>query len=139
MTTATARNLNVRHAGHDAELTAAELAQLRQLLDVERARVLERATERLALAAPLESHHPDELDEATTNQDLALLFRLADKEQQLVAEIDAALERLDAGTYGLCEGTGEPIELRRLQARPWARFSVRYKEELERREVRADR
>jgi DnaK suppressor protein len=77
------------------------------------------------------SRHADEMDDAAANQDLALLFRLADKEQKLVGEIDAALARMDAGTYGLCEGTGEPIGYRRLLARPWARFSVEYKEALE--------
>jgi DnaK suppressor protein len=122
----------------DAEeaLTASELELLRQRLHDERAAVQARVTERLALAAPLESRHPDEMDEAQSNQDLALLFRLADKEQKLLAEIDAALQRLDDGTYGYCEGTGDPIGLGRLTARPWARFSIAYKESLERQQAR---
>jgi DnaK suppressor protein len=79
------------------------------------------------------------MDEAQSNQDLALLFRLADKEQKLLAEIDAALQRLDEGTYGYCEGTGDPIGFGRLWARPWARYSVSYKEALERLGARVKR
>jgi DnaK suppressor protein len=122
---------------HAEALSHEQLAELRQRLEAERSAVLGRVAERLALAAPLPSHHPDEMDEAATNQDLALLFRLADKEQKLLAEIDAAFERFEAGTYGYCEGSGEPIGYRRLLLRPWARFSVQYKETLERRQVRA--
>lgn len=123
-------------ANHTSErseqLTPDQLALLHQRLLDERAAVLQRAQAHLGLAAPLEAHHPDEMDEASANQDLALLFRLADKEQKLLREIDAALARIDHGSYGLCEGSGEPIEYRRLQARPWARYSVAYKESLER-------
>jgi DnaK suppressor protein len=131
MASATLRNA---HTPRDADetLTSSELEQLRQRLNDERAAVISRVTERLALAAPLESRHPDEMDEAQSNQDLALLFRLADKEQKLLAEIDAALQRLDDGSYGFCEGTGEAIGFGRLLARPWARYSVAHKEALER-------
>lgn len=115
-------------------LSREQLAVLRERLAAERSAIVGRVEERLALAAPLPSHHPDEMDEASTNQDLALLFRLADKEQKLLAEIDAAFERLAQGSYGYCEGTGEPIGYRRLWLRPWARYSVQYKEALERQE-----
>lgn len=118
--------------GVHSELTQEQRAVLRQRLLDERAAVLQRVRERLGLAAPLETHHADEMDDAAANQDLALLFRLADKEQKLLGEIDAALARLDEGSYGLCEGSGEPIEYWRLLARPWARYSVAYKEALER-------
>ena len=115
-----------------AELDAAQMLTLKERLESERGTVVSRARERLDIAAPLVSRHADEMDDAAANQDLALLFRLADKEQKLVGEIDAALQRMEEGTYGLCEGTGEPIGYRRLLARPWARFSVEYKEALER-------
>jgi len=115
-----------------SELSHEQLTLLRQRLQDERTAVLGRVRERLGLAAPLETHHPDEMDEASANQDLALLFRLADKEQKLLSEIDAALTRLDDGSFGLCQGSGEPIEYRRLLARPWARYSVAYKEAQER-------
>jgi len=121
---------------HNQALTTEQVTLLRERLLVERRAVLNRVRERLGLAAPLETHLPDEMDEVSVNQDLALLFRLADKEQKLLREIDAALLRLDEGSYGFCEGTGEPIEYRRLLARPWARFSVAYKEALEREQAR---
>lgn len=114
-----------------SELTTDQLSELRNRLLAERASVLSRVRERLGLAAPLPTHHADEMDDAQVNQDLALLFRLAEKEQKLVSEIDAALERMAHGTYGVCEGTDEPIGYRRLEARPWARFSVAHKEALE--------
>lgn len=130
MATANVRATGARSA--HAELTEEQRGVLRQRLLEERAAVLLRVRERLGLAAPLETHHADEMDDASANQDLALLFRLADKEQKLLGEIDAALARLDDGSYGLCEGSGEPTEYRRLLARPWARYSVAYKEALER-------
>lgn len=130
MASATLRNARIAQETDEA-LSASELEQLRQRLHEERAAVQNRVNERLALAAPLESRHPDEMDEAQSNQDLALLFRLADKEQKLLVEIDAALQRLEDGSYGYCEGTGDPIGFGRLLARPWARYSVSYKETLE--------
>ena len=135
MATATLQVTRAR-ALHNEALTGVQLELLRERLLAERGAVLSRVRERLGLAAPLETHLPDEIDEASVNQDLALLLRLADKEQKLLREIDAALVRIDEGTYGLCEGTGEPIEYRRLEARPWARFSVAYKEALEREQSR---
>jgi DnaK suppressor protein len=138
MATATLQATRAR-ALHNEALTGVQLDLLREQLLVERGAVLSRVRERLGLAAPLETHLPDEMDEVTVNQDLALLFRLADKEQKLLQEIDAALTRLDDGSYGFCQGTGEPIEYRRLQARPWARFSVAYKEALEREQARPGR
>ncbi len=74
----------------------------------------------------------DEMDMATRHSDQAYLLRLADKEHKLLAEIDHALAKFEHGTFGVCEGTGEPIELRRLEIRPWTRYSLEYKEQLER-------
>ena len=74
----------------------------------------------------------DELDIASRAQDQAFLLRLADKERKLLIEIDAALEKMRGGEYGLCEGTDEPIGFKRLELRPWTRYSVAYKEMLER-------
>jgi DnaK suppressor protein len=138
MATATVQATRARQL-HTEELTGEQLTQLRQQLLQERAGVVQRVQERLGLAAPLPTQHADEMDDASANQDLALLFRLADKEQKLLNEIDAALARLDDGSYGFCEGTGESIEYRRLQARPWARYSVAYKEALEREQARPGR
>jgi DnaK suppressor protein len=61
-------------------------------------------------------------------------LRARDRQRKLIAKIDAALQRIDDGTYGYCEETGEPISLKRLEARPIATLSVEAQERHERRE-----
>lgn len=77
---------------------------------------------------------PDIADRASTETDRALELRTRDRQRKLVAKIDAALQRLEDGTYGYCEETGEPISLRRLDARPIATLSIEAQERHERRE-----
>lgn len=74
----------------------------------------------------------EEIDQAAHATEEAFNMRLLDKEVKLLREIEAALRKFDDGTYGICEGTEEPIERKRLEARPWTRYSVAYKEQLER-------
>lgn len=74
----------------------------------------------------------EEIDQANRATEEAFNMRLLDKEVKLLREIDAALAKFEDNTYGTCEGTGEQIERRRLEARPWTRYSVAYKEQLER-------
>ena len=71
-------------------------------------------------------------DMAQANQDQALSFELRDKDLQKIREIDAALERIENGSYGYCEETDEPIAKIRLEKIPWARYTVAAQEELER-------
>lgn len=78
--------------------------------------------------------HADLADRATSETDRALELRARDRQRKLVSKIDAALSRLDDGTYGYCEDTGEPIGLRRLDARPIATLSLEAQERHERRE-----
>ena len=78
--------------------------------------------------------HPDATDRATSETDRALELRARDRQRKLVEKIDTALERLENGTYGFCEETGEPISLKRLDARPVATLSVEAQERHERRE-----
>jgi RNA polymerase-binding transcription factor DksA len=66
--------------------------------------------------------HP--ADAATDSFDRDLVLALASHEQESLYEIDAALRRIDNGTYGMCELTGRPIPWKRLEAMPWTRFSV---------------
>ena len=73
----------------------------------------------------------DEVDLASATVDQNLTFRLLDRDRKLLAEINHALKKINNGTYGICEGTGEPIPKRRLELRPWCRHSVRYKESVE--------
>jgi len=78
--------------------------------------------------------HPDIADRATSESDRALELRARDRQRKLIAKIDEALERIDDGTYGYCEETGDPISIKRLDARPIATLSVEAQERHERRE-----
>ena len=77
---------------------------------------------------------PDVADRASEETDRALELRTRDRQRKLVAKIDAALRRIDEGDYGYCEVTGEPISLKRLDARPIATLSLEAQERHERRE-----
>jgi len=78
--------------------------------------------------------HADIADRATSEADRTLELRARDRQRKLIAKIDAALLRIDEGTYGYCEETGEPIGLKRLDARPVATLSLEAQEQHERRE-----
>ena len=77
---------------------------------------------------------PDIADRASEETDRALELRTRDRQRKLVAKIDAALRRIDEGEYGYCEETGDPISLKRLDARPIATMSLEAQERHERRE-----
>ena len=77
---------------------------------------------------------PDVADRASEETDRALELRTRDRQRKLVAKIDAALRRIDEGEYGYCEVSGEPISLKRLDARPIATMTLEAQERHERRE-----
>jgi DnaK suppressor protein len=79
-------------------------------------------------------NHPDMADRASSETDRSIELRARDRQRKLIAKIDAALERIEDGTYGFCEETGEPISIRRLEARPIATLSIEAQERHERRE-----
>jgi DnaK suppressor protein len=79
-------------------------------------------------------NHPDLADRASSETDRAIELRARDRQRKLIAKIDAALQRIEDGTYGFCEETGEPISLKRLDARPIATLSIEAQERHERRE-----
>jgi len=79
-------------------------------------------------------HLSDIADRASSETDRSIELRARDRQRKLIAKIDSALQRLDDGTYGYCEETGEPISLKRLDARPIATLSVEAQERHERRE-----
>jgi DnaK suppressor protein len=76
----------------------------------------------------------DLADRATSETDRALELRTRDRQRKLISKIEEALRRIDDGTYGYCEETGEPISLSRLEARPIATLSLEAQERHERRE-----
>ncbi len=77
---------------------------------------------------------PDLADRATSETDRAIELRTRDRQRKLIAKIDEALRRIEDGSYGYCEETGEPIALSRLEARPIATLSLEAQERHERRE-----
>lgn len=79
-------------------------------------------------------NHPDLADRASSETDRSIELRARDRQRKLTSKIDAALARLEDGSYGYCEETGEPISLRRLDARPIATLSLEAQERHERRE-----
>ncbi|HET7411239.1 MAG TPA: RNA polymerase-binding protein DksA [Pararhizobium sp.] len=96
--------------------------------------ILREARETLGHLAEESANHPDVADRASSETDRAIELRARDRQRKLIAKIDAALQRLDDGTYGYCEETGEPISLKRLDARPIATLSLEAQERHERRE-----
>ena len=79
-------------------------------------------------------NHPDMADRASSESDRSLELRTRDRQRKLISKIDAALKRIDDGTYGYCEETGDPIGIARLDARPIATLSLEAQELHERRE-----
>ncbi len=79
-------------------------------------------------------NHPDLADRASSETDRAIELRARDRQRKLISKIDAAIERLEDGSYGFCIETGEPISLKRLEARPIATLSIEAQERHERRE-----
>jgi len=77
---------------------------------------------------------PDIADRASTESERSLELRTRDRQRKLIAKIDSALKRIDSGDYGYCEETGEPIAIKRLEARPIATLSLEAQERHERRE-----
>ncbi|MCO5163477.1 MAG: RNA polymerase-binding protein DksA [Mesorhizobium sp.] len=96
--------------------------------------ILREARETLEVLQQENANHPDLADRASSETDRAIELRARDRQRKLIAKIDAALQRLDEGTYGYCEETGEPISLKRLDARPIATLSIEAQERHERRE-----
>jgi DnaK suppressor protein len=96
--------------------------------------ILRESRETLVVLQTENENLPDLADRASSETDRAIELRARDRQRKLISKIEAALTRLDDGTYGYCEETGEPISLKRLDARPIATLSVEAQERHERRE-----
>src|ERR1700692_1324939 len=86
--------------------------------------ILKEAKETLLHLQEENQNHPDVADRASSETDRAIELRARDRQRKLIAKIDAAIARIDDGTYGYCEENGEPIALKRLDARPLAPLSI---------------
>jgi DnaK suppressor protein len=96
--------------------------------------ILAESKETLAALQNENENHPDIADRASSETDRAIELRARDRQRKLISKIESALNRIDDGSYGFCVETGEPIGLRRLDARPIATLSVEAQERHERRE-----
>lgn len=96
--------------------------------------ILKESRETLLNLQEENQNHPDFADRASSETDRSIELRARDRQRKLIAKIDAALERIDDGSYGYCEETGEPISVKRLDARPIATLSLEAQEAHERRE-----
>jgi len=115
----------------ERQLTKIQEKELIEILREKRTELAARLKNRRGGAAG--EHAPgDEVDLATEDSEISLETRLMDRDTKLLREVERALEKSEEGIYGLCEGTDEPIGYARLKLRPWTRYSVTYKEELER-------
>ncbi|MHC4665444.1 MAG: TraR/DksA family transcriptional regulator [Planctomycetota bacterium] len=121
-------------------LTAAEIERFEQMLLEKRREIVGDVNEmqdealrksRLDASGDLSSMPIHMADIGTDNYEQEFALELMDSERKLLREIDDALERIQQGTYGICEGTGKPIPKARLRAQPWARYRVEYARMLE--------
>ena len=109
-------------------------AYFRQKLMTWKDEIIRQTKETLVILHEDSVQHADIADRATSETDRSLELRARDRQRKLIAKIDAAISRIDDGSYGYCEDTGEPIGLKRLEARPIATLSLEAQERHERRE-----
>jgi DnaK suppressor protein len=125
---------NYRPSEDEPFMNERQRAYFRQKLLTWKEEIIRQTKETLAGLHEDSTQHADLADRATSETDRALELRARDRQRKLIAKIDAALARIEDGTYGYCEETGEPIGLKRLDARPIATLSLEAQERHERRE-----
>ncbi len=123
-----------RPSEEEAFMNPLQLEYFRQKLLKWRAELLREADGTLASLSEGGIRESDITDRASVETDRALELRTRDRARKLISKIDQALQRVEGGTYGSCEETGEPIGLRRLEARPIATLSIEAQERHERME-----
>ena len=111
-----------------------QLTYFRQKLEDWKTEIVEGSKSTILNLQEDSSSLPDLVDRASAESDKALELRTRDRQRKLISKIDAALRRIDEGTYGYCAETGEPISLKRLEARPTATLSLEAQERHERKE-----
>ncbi len=111
-----------------------QLAYFRRKLQDWRAELLEEASETITDLSHENLHQPDAMDRAQIESNATIDLRTRDRERKLIQKIESALRRIDDGSYGYCVETDEPINLRRLEARPIASLSLHAQERHERME-----
>src|SRR3982751_6726432 len=128
------KNRNYRPTDKEPFMNERQREHFRTKLLAWKEEILKEAKETLQHLQDENVNHHDLADRASSETDRAIELRARDRQRKLIAKIDAALQRIDDGTYGYCEETGEPISLKRLDARPIATLSIEAQERHERRE-----
>src|SRR5258705_1400251 len=114
------KNKNYRPSDKEPFMSERQREYFRAKLLAWREDILKEAKETLAHLQAENENHPDLTDRASSETDRAIELRAGDRQRKLIAKIEAALQRLEDGTYGYCEETGEPISLPRPDCRPTA-------------------
>ena len=123
-----------RPAEDEPFMNERQLEYFRRKLKAWKQELLEQSAETLEGLQDSARNVPDIADRASEETDRAIELRTRDRQRKLVAKIDAALRRIETGEFGYCEVTGEPISLKRLDARPIATMTLEAQERYERRE-----
>jgi DnaK suppressor protein len=112
-----------------------DLKKFKKILTEKKAKLLKQAQRTLTEDMQLDPNElPDEMDLASTEYLQSFTFRLRGREKTFLKKIDLALQKIEEGTFGVCESCGEPIAVKRLQARPETTMCIRCKEEQEQQE-----
>ncbi len=114
-------------------MTKAQLKKFRELLESKRMEIIRRAQQTLDEDMALDSNDlPDEMDLASSEYLQSFTFRLRGREKVFLDKIQKAIDKIDQGTFGVCDDCGEKISLKRLEARPETTLCIRCKEDQER-------
>jgi DnaK suppressor protein len=117
----------------EAKLTKAQLKKFKELLDEKRMEIIRKAQQTLDEEMTLDANDlPDEMDLASSEYLQSFTFRLRGREKVFLDKIQKALEKLEAGNFGVCDDCGERISAKRLEARPETTLCIRCKEDQER-------
>jgi len=111
-----------------------QLDHFRLLLEGKLQELLGEAGKTLEDLTAMDDNYPDLVDRASVESDRGFELRIRDRERKLIKKIKQALERIDNGTYGICEACGEDIEMKRLEARPVTTLCIECKSRQEREE-----
>jgi DnaK suppressor protein len=117
----------------EAKLTKTQLKKFKDLLDEKRMEIIRKAQQTLDEDMTLDANDlPDEMDLASSEYLQSFTFRLRGREKVFLDKIQKALEKIEAGTFGVCDDCGERISVKRLEARPETTLCIRCKEDQER-------
>jgi DnaK suppressor protein len=121
--------------GGGGGLNKKDLKRFKTMLEESKRQLLASAKKTLSEESSFDTNElPDEIDQASSEYQQSMIFRLRDREKFLLAKIDKALQRIENDTFGICEKCEEEISIKRLEARPVTTLCIRCKEEQEQKE-----